>query len=443
MQIDWERCLNYLRGMLSDSVFKTYFAQTKMVNQTTGHAVISVPPGLDTKVYSAYKELIKLGWKEATHSDTPMEFEFQPQEVVLQQAATPSVDNNFKDFIKPSVPLSNSFRFENFVPGDKAQLAFNAALAVAKNPYGTQYNPLFIYGPSGLGKTHLLQAIGNYVLEEDPAKRVCYLTSEDFSQQYMKCLREGRVTDMSDFYRNEVDILLIDDIQNWTGKYETQNEFFLIFNALHQAGKQIVLTSDAPAGEVKNLSDRLVSRFSWGLTVDIQPPDVETREAILHKKAEERHLDISEDVLHFLAEKIASNVRSLESAIIKLTLQSSLMNHDIDMSIAQKVAAEIAPTLRRRVSLDAVLHTVSQHYEVPESKLTEPGRGTKEISKARQVAMYLMRECSSISLQSIGSRFGGKDHSTVVHAIKSVKKEMETDAAFARLIEGLKNSIHD
>ena len=441
MQIDWERCLNYLRGMLSDSVFKTYFAQTKMVNQTPGHAVISVPPGLDIKVYSAYKELIKLGWKEATHNDTPMEFEFQPQEVVMQ--AAPPIDNNFKDFLKPSVPLSNSFRFENFVPGDKAQLAFNAALAVAKNPYGTQYNPLFIYGPSGLGKTHLLQAIGNYVLEEDPAKRVCYLTSEDFSQQYMKCLREGRVTEMSDFYRNEVDILLIDDIQNWTGKYETQNEFFLIFNALHQAGKQIVLTSDAPAGEVKNLSDRLVSRFSWGLTVDIQPPDVETREAILHKKAEERHLDISEDVLHFLAEKIASNVRSLESAIIKLTLQSSLMNHDIDMSIAQKVAAEIAPTLRRRVSLDAVLHTVSQHYEVPEAKLTEPGRGTKEISKARQVAMYLMRECSSISLQSIGSRFGGKDHSTVVHAIKSVKKEMETDAAFARLIEGLKNAIHD
>ena len=170
MQIDWERCLNYLRGMLSDSVFKTYFAQTKMVNQTPGHAVISVPPGLDIKVYSAYKELIKLGWKEATHNDTPMEFEFQPQEVVMQ--AAPPIDNNFKDFLKPSVPLSNSFRFENFVPGDKAQLAFNAALAVAKNPYGTQYNPLFIYGPSGLGKTHLLQAIGNYVLEEDPAKRV-------------------------------------------------------------------------------------------------------------------------------------------------------------------------------------------------------------------------------------------------------------------------------
>ena len=441
MQVEWERCLNYLRGMLSDSVYKTYFAQTKMVNQTTGHAVISVQPGLDTKVYAAYKELIKLGCKEATHSETPMEFEFQPQEVA-PKAAT-ETDNSFRDFLKPSVPLSPSFRFENFVPGDKAQLAFNAAIAVAKTPDGSQYNPLFIYGSSGLGKTHLLQAIGNYVLEEDPNKRVCYLTSEDFSQQYMKCLRDGRVTEMSDFYRNEVDILLIDDIQNWTGKYETQNEFFLIFNALHQAGKQIVLTSDAPAGEVKNLSDRLVSRFSWGLTVDIQPPDVETREAILQKKAEERHLEISDEVIHFLAEHIASNVRCLESAIIKLTLQSSLMNHDIDMSIAQKVAAEIAPTLRRRVSLDAVLHAVSQHYEVPESKLTEPGRGTKEISKARQVAMYLMRECSSISLQSIGSRFGGKDHSTVVHAIKSVKKEMETDPSFARLIESLKNAIHD
>lgn len=441
MQIEWERCLNYLRGMLSDSVFKTYFAQTKMVSLTAGHAVITVPSGLDVSVYSAYKELIKLGWKEASHSDAPVEFEFQSQEIA-PQAVKPR-DNGSSDFLKTSVPLSGSFRFENFVPGDKAQLAFNAALAVARNPDGTQYNPLFIYGSSGLGKTHLLQAIGNYILEEDPAKRVCYLTSEDFSQQYLKCMREGRMTELSDFYRNEVDILLIDDIQNWAGKPETQNEFFLIFNALHQAGKQIVLTSDAPAGEVKNLSDRLVSRFSWGLTVDIQPPDVETREAILHKKAEERHLEISDEVLRFLAERIASNVRCLESAIIKLTLQSSLMNRDIDMSIAQKVAAEIAPTLRRRVSLDAVLHAVSAHYEVPEAKLTEPGRGTKEISKARQVAMYLMRECSSISLQSIGSRFGGKDHSTVVHAIKLVKAEMETDASFARLIESLKNSIHD
>ena len=441
MAIEWERSLNYLRGMLSDSVYKTYFAQTKLISQTVGHAIISIPSGLDTSVYSAYKELIRLAWKETNHDDVAMEFEFQPQEAVPVVAKTE--ENSFKEFIKPSVPLSSSYRFENFVPGDKAQLAFNAALAVARNPNGTQYNPLFIYGPSGLGKTHLLQAIGNYILEENPTKRVCYLTSEDFSQQYMKSLREQRITEMSDFYRNDVDILLIDDIQNWSGKYETQNEFFLIFNALHQAGKQIVLTSDAPAAEVKNLSDRLVSRFAWGLTVDIQPPDVETREAILHKKAEERHLEISDDVLHYLAENIASNVRCLESAIIKLTLQSSLLNHDIDMSIAQKVVTEIAPTLRRRVSLDSVLHTVSAHYEVPEAKLIESGRGTKEVSKARQVAMYLMRELSPISLQSIGSRFGGKDHSTVVHAINSVKKEMAADPSFARLIENLKNSIHD
>lgn len=170
---------------------------------------------------------------------------------------------------------------------------------------------------------------------------------------------------------------------------------------------------------------------------------METREAILQKKAEERHLEISDEVLHYLAEHIASNVRALESAIIKLTLQSSLMSHDIDMNIAQKVATEFAPNPRRRVSLDAVLRAVSNQYEVPESKLIESGRGTKEISKARQVAMFLMRECSPISLQSIGSRFGGKDHSTVVHAIKSIKKEMETDPSFARMIENLKNSIHD
>lgn len=442
MTVEWERCLNYLRGMLSDTVFKTYFAQTKLVSQTTGHAVISVPYGLDVSVYAAYKALIGLAWKEVSHEEGNMEFEFQNQEAAPQPVVS-AVRDESNSIFKSSVPLSSSFRFENFVPGDKAQLAFNAALSVARNPDGTQYNPLFIYGPSGLGKTHLLQSIGNYILEEDPTKRVRYLTSEDFSQQYMKCLRDQRITEMSDFYRNEVDILLIDDIQNWSGKYELQNEFFLIFNALHQSGKQIVLSSDAPATEVKNLSDRLVSRFAWGLTVDIQPPDVDTREAILHKKAEERHLEISDEVLHYLAEHIASNVRALESAIIKLTLQSSLMSHDIDMNIAQKVATEFAPNPRRRVSLDAVLRAVSKQYEVPESKLIESGRGTKEISKARQVAMFLMRECSPISLQSIGSRFGGKDHSTVVHAIKSIKKEMETDPSFARMIENLKNSIHD
>ena len=184
MQAEWERCLNYLRGMLSDSVYKTYFAQTKLTSQTTGHATISVPSGLDTAVYSAYKELIRLAWREVTHDESAKEFDFQQQEAVAQPA--PQANNSFKDFLKPSIPLSGSFRFENFVPGDKAQLAFNAALAVARNPDGTQYNPLFIYGSSGLGKTHLLQAIGNYILEEDPTKRVCYLTSEDFSQQYMK-----------------------------------------------------------------------------------------------------------------------------------------------------------------------------------------------------------------------------------------------------------------
>ena len=232
MAIEWERSLNYLRGMLSDSVYKTYFAQTKLISQTVGHAIISIPSGLDTSVYSAYKELIRLAWKETNHDDVAMEFEFQPQEAV--PVATKSEEGSFKEFIKPSVPLSSSYRFENFVPGDKAQLAFNAALAVARNPDGTQYNPLFIYGSSGLGKTHLLQAIGNYILEEDPTKRVCYLTSEDFSQQYMKCLREQRITEMSDFYRNDVDILLIDDIQNWSGKYELQNEFFFENRAVNR-----------------------------------------------------------------------------------------------------------------------------------------------------------------------------------------------------------------
>ncbi|MEE0876826.1 MAG: chromosomal replication initiator protein DnaA, partial [Fibrobacteraceae bacterium] len=300
-----------------------------------------------------------------------------------------------------------------------------------------------IYGAPGLGKTHLLQAIGNYVLESEPDKKVCYLTAHDFMEQFIKSLREQRVSEFSSYYHNKVDVLLIDDIQNWSGKEETQNEFFHIFNALHQAGKQIVLTSDVPAVEVKSLAERLVSRFSWGLTVDIQPPDVETREAILRQKAKAQHLDIDNEVILYLAENISGNVRFLENAITKLTAQASVMHHDIDMTLARRVVNEILPTIRRRVNVNAIIQAVSQHFDIPADKLIEKGRGTQEVSKARQVAMYLTKELSTLSLQGIGQHFGGRDHATVIHANKSVKQYIEMDPTFAREIETLKNNIRD
>lgn len=438
MQTQWEKSLNVLREKISNTMFSNLFSKLNIISLNKSQAIVIVPTDLDLKEIAPYKLLTEASWEEANGNHVDINFRHTPPPVEKNVYSS----NAIKEFT-PSVPLNSLYRFESFVPGDKAQLAFNAAFSVAENPDGNKYNPLFIYGASGLGKTHLLQAIGNYVLESGSDKRVRYLTAYDFQQQYIKCVRDQTIGEMSSYYRNEVDLLLIDDIQNWSGKDETQNEFFHIFNALHQTGKQIVLTSDAPAVEVKSLSDRLVSRFSWGLTVDIQPPNLETRAAILRKKAEEKHIDIDDEVILYLAEHIESNVRFLESAVIKLTVQASIMHHDIDIHLARKVVADIVPTIRRRVSMDSIVGAVSKHFEVPEEKLLAPGRGTKEIAHARQVAMYLMKELTTLSLQSIGTRFGGKDHSTVVHAIKIIKKEIEATPFFERVIENLKTEIHD
>lgn len=440
-EAQWERTLSSLKKKISEDIFSRYFERATMIAFNDNRATIRLPEGIDPKDVAPYKGLLEISWQEINGVTNRIDFEFK--DISEPEPMVASGDSFAQSFETTSIPLSRTYTFENFVPGDKALLAYNAAFAVAENPSSNKYNPLFIYGAPGLGKTHLLQAIGNYVLENDPTKRVRYLTAHDFQEQYIRSLREKRVSELSAFYRTKVDVLLIDDIQNWSGKEETQNEFFHIFNALHQAGKQIVLTSDVPAVEVKSLAERLVSRFSWGLTVDIQPPDVETRIAILHQKAKDQHIEIAEDVISFLADHISGNVRFLESAITKLTVQASVMHHDIDMTLARRVVTDILPTIRRRVNVSAILNAVSQHYEVPVEKLTEQGRGTQEVSKARQIAMYLTKELSTLSLQGVGKHFGDRDHATVIHAIRSIKKLIEADPTFEREMENLKSSIRD
>jgi chromosomal replication initiator protein len=434
MQTHWQNTLNELQGKIDPFTFTQLFSKLKIASLLNNEATILIPANSDIKEFTPYKVLIEVCWKEA--NQTPVQ--------IIFKAKTLPAPNPLPDFIQEfiqSTELKEVFRFENFVPGDKAELAFNAAFSVAENPESNKYNPLFIYGDSGLGKTHLLHAIGNYIKENDASKRVLYITAYDFQQLYLKNLRDQRISEMSTYFRTEIDVLLIDDIQNWSGKDETQNEFFHIFNTLHQSGKQIVLTSDAPAGEVKSLSDRLVSRFSGGLTVDIQPPNQDTREAILRKKAEEAHIELEDEVFSYLAETIESNVRLLEAAITKLTIQSSVLNQDINLNLARKMVAEIIPTIRKRVNMDSILSVVSKHFEIPESKLLAPGRGTKEVAHARQVAMYLVKEFTTFSLKTIGIRFGGKDHSTVVYANKNIQKNIEDDPVFKRLIENLKSEI--
>lgn len=432
----WNRCLENLRGKLSQQVYQDLFSGLKLVELSDRRALVEVPIGRDMRQFSrVYKGLIELSFQESAGMSP--DFEFRHPEQLHSISRTGPI------FRAQSIALNPSFSFESFVVGGKSQFAYSAAFAVAQHPGGGKYNPMLIYGGSGLGKTHLVQAIANYVLEGDSGKRVRYLTADDFSREYVECLKDSRLNEMSNYYRNEVDVLLIDDIQFLSGKIETQNEFFHIFNSLHQVGRQIVLTSDAPPSEIKDLQERLISRFSWGLCVDIQPPDVETREAILRKKAEASHIDMDEEVIRFLAQGIEGNVRLLESAVRKLLLLTNVRNCDIDLSLAREVVAEMVPSIKKRVNLEAIVHAVANHFSVDEEKILEEGRGTKEVAQARQVAMYLMKQLTHLSLKSVGIRFGNRDHSTVVHAIKTVEKSMQDDPSFKRAVENLLGSIHD
>jgi chromosomal replication initiator protein len=336
----------------------------------------------------------------------------------------------------PAIDLNPDYTFEEFVVGSNSQFAYSAAPAVAKEPGGTRFNPLLIYGGVGLGKTHLLQAIGNHVRRELPGKKIRYVTSEGFYREFVESIQHNRINEMSAFYRHEVDVLLMDDVQFLSGKDRTQEEFFHVFNFLHQSQKQIVLTSDAPPGELKGLQDRLVSRFQWGLFVDIQLPDRETREAILRRKAHALNLDISEDVISYLAEAIDSNIRVLEGAIRQLLLQASIQHADITLELAEEIVRRTgAQRTERRVAAEDVTTMVADYFAVEVDKIMEQGRGTKEVAQARQVAMFLVKELTSSSLKSIGQRFGGRDHSTVVHAIKTIEKAMDKDNGFRKSVD--------
>jgi len=436
VDILWNRCLEGLKGKLSQQVFQDLFQGLKLVELNDRRALVEVPSGRDLRQFTrVYKGLIELSFQEAAGTSPDFEFRY-PEQAHLSSRNAPI-------FRAQSIALNPGFSFESFVVGGKSQFAYSAAFAVAQHPGGGKYNPMLIYGGSGLGKTHLVQAIANYVLEGDSGKRVRYLTADDFSREYVECLKDNRINEMSGYYRNEVDVLIIDDIQFLSGKIETQNEFFHIFNSLHQVGRQIVLTSDAPPSEIKDLQDRLISRFSWGLCVDIQPPDAETREAILRKKAEASHIEMDDDVIRYLAQGIEGNVRLLESAVRKLLLLTNVRNCDIDIGLAKEVVAEMVPSIKKRVNLEAIVHAVASHFSVDEDKILEEGRGTKEVAQARQVAMYLMKQLTHLSLKSVGIRFGNRDHSTVVHAIKTVEKAMGEDPSFKRTVESLLGSIHD
>ncbi|MCD6362765.1 MAG: chromosomal replication initiator protein DnaA [Synergistetes bacterium] len=335
--------------------------------------------------------------------------------------------------------LNPKYVFETFVVGKCNKLAHAAALAVAESP-GRTYNPLFIYGGVGLGKTHLMHAIAHYVLKKNPYTKVVYVSSEKFTNELINAIRDDRTNDFRKKYRG-VDLLLIDDIQFLSGKEGTQEEFFHTFNTLYEANKQIVISSDRPPKEIPDLEDRLISRFEWGLLADIQPPDYETRVAILKKKMELENVELPEDVVVFIAENFTSNIRELEGALIKLVAHFSLhTDEEITVSKAAEILKDILPSKRGEISVDEIKETVAAEFNISIADLLSDKRA-QEIALPRQVAMYLSRELTNLSLQQISKAFRKKDHTTVLHAHKKISQIMKKNPDLRKRIEKIRGRL--
>ena len=335
--------------------------------------------------------------------------------------------------------LNPNYTFDRFIEGDCNRLARSASLAISQQPGGTSFNPFLLYGGVGLGKTHLIQAIGNYLHANRPDATILYVSSERFTNEFVQAIQNNRVSDFSLFYR-QIDLLVIDDVQFFSGKEKTQEEFFHIFNALHQSGKQIVLSADRPPRDIKGIEERLLSRFQWGLSADLQPPEFETRMAILRRKAVEDGIDISDDIFEFIAHNIKSNIRELEGALIRLLAHGTLHKREVDLSLAKDVLRDLITDTRVTLTIEQIQRLVCGYFGIEEDLVRAKTR-KREVVQARQVAMYFCKRLTQHSLKTIGLHFGGRDHSTVIHANMSVENQMETDPKFAEIIEEISNKI--
>ncbi len=447
----WRSCLDYIRQRLPEQTFDTWFRPIKAISLTEKEFFLQVPNKFFYDwIDSHYREVLHKTLKEVTGNGLLIKYtvlltedsgELQKfDSKTVGKADITKKPTAITGMFEKGTRINESYTFDNFVVGGGNQFAKAAAVAVANAPGRTSFNPLVIYGGTGLGKTHLLQSIGNEALIAGRARKVTYVSSDNFTLDFIAAIQRNRTTDFSLYYRN-IDMLLLDDIQFFQGKEQTQEQFFHIFNGLYQRHKQIVLTTDRQPMELRGLQDRMLSRFQSGLTVDIQPPDLETRIAILQQKATNDGLDIPFEIIEYLATNIRSNIRELEGAMIRLLAYSSLLQVDIDLGLAQKVLREFLGTGHASlISIENIQSIVSGAYNVNLDQMIGKSR-TKEVAEARMAAMYFAREYTNLSLKTIGLYFGGRDHSTVVHACKWVESKIAEDPQFSKKIDYLKNKI--
>ncbi|MBU5592414.1 chromosomal replication initiator protein DnaA [Clostridium sp. MSJ-4] len=435
----WEKTLNILKGELSEVSFNTWIKSAEPMIITNDSIKLGVPNDFTREILeSRYKDLIMNGIKLITSKKYNIEFCILSEEQVEQDVIKEAKEVNKKSSVTPNdemtATLNPKYTFDSFVIGNSNRFAHAASLAVAESP-AKAYNPLFIYGGVGLGKTHLMHAIGHYILKNNPSAKVVYVSSEKFTNELINSIKDDKNVEFRNKYRN-VDVLLIDDIQFIAGKERTQEEFFHTFNALHEANKQIILSSDRPPKEIPTLEDRLRSRFEWGLIADIQAPDFETRIAILKKKADVENLNIPNEVMVYIATKIKSNIRELEGALIRIVAYSSLTNSEITVELASEALKDIISNKQsKNITIDNIQDVVSSYYNLRVEDFKSQRR-TRNVAYPRQIAMYLCRKLTDMSLPKIGEEFGGRDHTTVIHAYEKISSGLKTD-------ESLQNAVND
>ena len=459
----WNACLSLIRENINSQAFKTWFLPIKPLFFSGSELTIEVPSQFFYEwIEENYSVHVKQALKQVIGPEAKLMYSIvmdksQGQPVTIElphQNAAPSDAENraardgrggaIRDQFERNrsrfeTNLNPKYTFSTLIRGDCNSLAFAAAKSIAQNPGQNAFNPLVIYGGVGLGKTHMMQAIGNSVRENHITDAVLYVSSEKFAIDFVNAIQNGNIQEFSSFYRH-VDVLIIDDIQFFAGKEKTQEEIFHIFNTLHQSNKQIILSADRPIKEIKGIEDRLISRFNWGLSTDIQPPDYETRKAIIQSKLHQSGVMLDAAVIEFIATNVTNNVRELEGCIVKLLAAHSLDNQEIDLQFTKSTLKDIIRYTTKQLTLDTIEKAVCAYFSITPNDLKGKSK-KKEIAVGRQIAMYLSKILTDSSLKTIGLHFGGRDHSTVIHSLNTVDKKIDASNEERKKIEELKKRI--
>jgi len=450
----WSKCTAIIQERISAQSFKTWFEPIRSVSYLNDVLSIQVP---NTFFYDwleeHYVHELKFALNKVLGSKGRLEYKIlvdnhrELSSGIQQKQNDTFTSNKIKNpFVIPGIKkfrvdsnLNIKYRFDFFIEGDCNKLARAAGEAIAKKPGGTAFNPLFIYGDVGLGKTHLVQAIGNEIINRSPEKNVVYTTTERFTAQIIESIKNNSISDFTYYYQN-IDTLIVDDIQFLANKSKTQEIFFNIFNQMHQSGKQLIFTSDKAPKDLKGLEERIINRFKWGLSADLQKPDFETRYAILEDRIQNEDVHFPAEVKEYICYNIKSNIRELEGVIITMIAQATLNSKDIDIELAKEVIQQFINYANKEISVHNIKELVADHFELPIEKLQSKTR-KRSIVIARQLSMYLAKNYTNNSLKSIGRNFGGRDHSTVIYSVKAVQDMMDTDLVFKDTVKKLEKKV--